>query len=160
MEKFTIRRVERKDVSLLVELVKGLAEYEKRPWDMTGTKEQMEYWLFDRNIATSFIAELDGVPVGYAIYYPVFGSFSAKGKVHLEDIFLKEEYRGKGLGKKFMALVVEDVINNGYEGMEWSCLDWNESSICFYDKLGAEKEKGRVYFDFSKKEMQNILRFK
>ena len=90
--------------------------------------------MFDRNIATSFIAKLNGENIGYAIYYPIFGSFSARGKVHLEDIFIKEEYRGSGHGKYFLAKVIEDVLKNGYTGMEWSCLDWNTPSIAFYNK--------------------------
>ncbi len=157
MENFKVRKANKKDIPLLYELINGLALYEKRPQDMTGSKEELEYWLFEKQIATSLIAELDGTPVGYAIYYPVFGSFSAKGKVHLEDIFLKEEVRGKGFGKKFMAKTIEFVLEDGYSGMEWSCLDWNTPSIAFYEKLGAEKETGREYFEFNKEQMKNII---
>lgn len=158
MENFEVRKANKKDIPLLFELINGLALYEKRPQDMTGTKEELSYWLFEKQIATSLVAELDGTPVGYAIYYPVFGSFSAKGKVHLEDIFLKEEYRGKGLGKKFMTKTIEFVLEDGYSGMEWSCLDWNSPSIAFYEKLGAEKEIGREYFEFNKQQMETIVR--
>lgn len=156
MENFIVRKATQNDIPLLFELINGLALYEKRPQDMTGTQEELSYWLFEKQIATSLIAELDGEPVGYAIYYPVFGSFSAKGKVHLEDIFLKEEIRGKGLGKKFMAKTTQFVLQDGYTGMEWSCLDWNAPSIAFYEKLGAEKETGREYFEFSKSQMEKI----
>ena len=156
MENFIVRKATQNDIPLLFELINGLALYEKRPQDMTGTKEELSYWLFEKQIATSLIAELDGEPVGYAIYYPVFGSFSAKGKVHLEDIFLKAEVRGKGLGKRFMAKTTQFVLQDGYTGMEWSCLDWNSPSIAFYEKLGAEKETGREYFEFSKSQMEKI----
>lgn len=158
MNKLNVRKATKEDISLLFDLINGLATYEKRPWDMTGTKEELEYWLFEKNIASSFIAELDGTPVGYAIYYPVFGSFSAKGKVHLEDIYINEEYRGKGLGKEFFAKVANFALNDGYSGMEWSCLDWNTPSINFYNKLGANEETGRVYFEFSKQQMETILK--
>lgn len=158
MENFIVRKATQNDIPLLFELINGLALYEKRPQDMTGTKEELSYWLFEKQIATSLVAELDGEPVGYAIYYPVFGSFSAKGKVHLEDIFLKEEVRGKGLGKKFMTKTIEFVLEDGYSGMEWSCLDWNSPSIAFYEKLGAEKEIGREYFEFNKQQMETIVR--
>ena len=158
MENFNVRIAIKDDISLLFDFINGLALYEKRPQDMTGTKEELEYWLFEKNIATSFIAELDGSPVGYAIYYPVFGSFSAKGKVHLEDIFINKEHRGKGLGKEFFTKVTKFALSEGYSGMEWSCLDWNTPSIEFYNKLGADQETGRVYFDFSKQQMKNILK--
>ena len=156
MEKLNIYKVEEKDIDTLFDLINGLALYEKRPQDMTGTKEELSYWLFERNIATSFIAEHNGEIIGYALYYPIFGSFSAKGKVHLEDIFIKEEYRGKGFGKQFLSEVIKDVLANGYSGMEWSCLDWNTPSIAFYDKIGATRETGREYFEFTKSDLDRL----
>ena len=152
MEKLEIYKAEKKDIDILFELINELALYEKRPEDMTGTKE-------DRQIATSFIAKLNGKDIGYAIYYPVFGSFSAKGKVHLEDIFIKKEYRGLGYGKYFLENIIKDVLSNGYTSMEWSCLDWNTPSIAFYNKLGATTETGRVYFEFTKNDLERILNF-
>ncbi|KAK8836585.1 hypothetical protein M9Y10_037519 [Tritrichomonas musculus] len=151
-----IRKAEKEDISLLLDLIKGLAKYEKRPQDMTGTKEQLTYWLFERKIAEALIAEYDGNAVGYALYYPIFGSFSAIGKVHLEDIYIKEEFRGCGFGKYFLANVAKSVLAEGYTEMEWSCLDWNTSAIGFYEKLGAEQETGRVYFGFPKSELESI----
>ena len=154
---FKVYKATNEDIDILHELILGLATYEKRPQDMKATKEDLSYWLFDKNIATALIAKLDNKPIGYAIYYPVFGSFSAKGNVHLEDIFLYEEYRGKGYGKRFLAEVIKDIFSNGYSNMEWSCLDWNTPSITFYDKIGAEQETGRVYFNFDKDNMQKLL---
>lgn len=159
MEKIEIIKAEKKDIDILFELINGLALYEKRPQDMTGTKEELSYWLFERKIATSFIAKLGSENIGYAIYYPIFGSFSARGKVHLEDIFIKEEYRGSGYGKYFLAKVIEDVLANGYTGMEWSCLDWNAPSIAFYNKLGATNETGREYFEFTKADLERLTKF-
>ena len=156
MKNLIVKKATNTDIDVIFELINGLAKYEKRPWDMTGTKEELSYWLFDKQIATTLLAELNGEVVGYAMYYPIFGSFSAKGKVHLEDMFLKEEYRGKGIGKAFFKNIVKFVSMDGYQGMEWSALDWNESAIKFYEKIGAEQETGRVYFEFSTKNMQQI----
>ena len=156
MNKLNVRKATKEDISLLFDFINHLALYERRPWDMTGTKEDLEYWLFEKNIASSFIAELDGSPIGYAIYYPIFGSFSAKGKVHLEDIFINEEHRKKGHGKEFFAKVASFALQEGFTGMEWSCLDWNASSINFYNKINANEEIGRVYFEFTKQQMENI----
>ena len=158
MKNISIRKATQEDISVLFDLINGLALYEKRPQDMTGTKQELDYWLFERNIATALICEYENNPIGYAIYYPVFGSFSTKGKVHLEDIFVKEEYRRKGIGKYFMVKTIEYVLDEGYSGMEWSCLDWNMSSIKFYDKLGAKQESGRVYFEFDNKDMKNLVK--
>ena len=152
-----IYKATKNDIDILHELILGLATYEKRPQDMKATKQDLSYWLFEKNIATALIAKINNKPIGYAIYYPVFGSFSAVGNVHLEDIFLYEEYRGKGYGKYFLAKVIEHVFADGYTGMEWSCLDWNTPSIAFYNKIGAEQETGRVYFNFDKDNMQKLL---
>lgn len=153
---FLVRKAERKDVALVYQLIKGLATYEKRPQDVTGSVEELEHWLFDKNIASVLIGELDGKAMAYAMYYPVFGSFSAAGKVHLEDFFITEEHRGKGLGGILMANVSKEVLACGYTGMEWSALDWNEAAIGFYSHLGAEKECGRVYMGFEKSDLEKI----
>lgn len=156
IEKLHIRKADKEDISLLRDLIKGLAAYEKRPQDMTGTKEQLSYWLFERKIATALIAEYGGEAVGYALYYPVFGSFSTAGGVHLEDLFIKEEFRGGGFGRRFLAKIAENVLAEGYTEMEWSCLDWNQAAVGFYEKLGAKQETGRVYLGFPKSELEMI----
>lgn len=157
MENLVVRKAEKIDIDVIFELINGLAKYEKRPWDMTGTKKELAFWLFEKNIATTLLLELDGKAIGYAMYYPVFGSFSAKGKVHLEDMFIYEEYRGKGVGKHFLKQIVSKIFDEGYSGMEWSALDWNESAIKFYEKVGAEQDSGRVYFDFTAANMTKFL---
>ena len=157
IKKLNIRKANVDDISLIQNLIKCLASYEKRPQDMTGTQELLSYWLFERKIATALIAEYDGETIGYALYYPVFGSFSAIGKVHLEDIFIKEDFRGHGFGKYFLTKIVEFVLAEGYTEMEWSCLDWNKPSIGFYKKLGAKEETGRRYFGFDKSQIETMI---
>ncbi len=148
-ENFTVRKATENDISLIENLIKGLAAYEKRPQDMTATQEDLRYWFFEKNIATALIAEQSGEPVGYAIYYPVFASFAAKAGVHLEDLFLKPEKRRSGLGTKFFSEVEKFVKQDGFSYIEWSCLDWNEPAINFYNKIGAEEEHGRKYFFYT-----------
>ena len=157
MENLIVRKAEINDIDTIFNLINGLAKYEKRPWDMTGTKEELSFWLFEKNIATTLFAELDGETIGYAIYYPIFGSFSAKGKVHLEDMFIMQEYRGNGIGKQFLKQIVKRVFEEGYHAMEWSALDWNESAIKFYENVGADQESGRVYFEFTNENMTKFL---
>ena len=146
--KFTVRKAEEKDIVLLQNMIKGLAAYEKRPQDMTASPENLQYWLFEKKIATALIAQYNDEVIGYAIYYPVFGSFAAEGGVHLEDLFLCEEYRHGGLGKKFFSQIEEFVKQDGYGLIEWSCLDWNMPSIRFYNQIGAVQEHGRKYFSY------------
>ena len=127
-----IRKSHIEDIPLIQYLIKGLASYEKRPQDMIGTKEQLSYWLFERKVATVLIAEYGKEVVGYALYYPIFGSFSAIGKIHLEDIFIQPNFRGYGVGRFFLAKIAEIILADGYTEMEWNCLDWNKPSIEFY----------------------------
>ncbi len=156
IENLKIRRAVADDISLIRDLIKCLALYEKRPQDMTATQEQLSCWLFERKIAVVLIAEYNKDAVGYALYYPVFGSFSAAGRVHLEDIFIKEEFRGHGAGRYFLARIAEAVLADGYTEMEWNCLDWNEPSIAFYQGLDAEEETGRRYFGFGKSRLESL----
>ncbi len=156
MDDLKIREAKKEDIKTLRELILGLAQHERRPQDVTGSDEKMIYWLFERKIATALLAESDGKAVGYAIYYPTYGSYAARGKIHLEDIFIKPEFRGKGFGTKLLSFICKSVMEAGFSGMEWSALDFNVSSIEYYLKLGAEKESGRFYFDFSEENMKKL----
>ena len=115
---------------------------------MTGSVEMLKFWIFEKKIATAVIAEINGEPIGYAIYYPVFASFAAKANVHLEDLYIKPECRRRGFGKEFFDKLVKTIKDDGYSDLEWSCLDWNTPSIEFYKKIGAIRETGRVYFEY------------
>lgn len=147
----TIRKTTIEDMDLLYEMINGLATYEKRPEDMTGSIKMLKYFLFEKKIATAVIAEMDNEPIGYAIYYSTFASFAAKMNAYIEDLFIKPEYRGKGFGKEFFYKLLEMIKDEGYSKLEWSCLDWNTSSIEFYKKLGAKEETGRAYFEYDPK---------
>jgi len=150
-QNLTIRKATEKDINLIYELINGLATYEKRPEDMTGSVEELKFWLFEKKIATAIIAEVKEEPIGYAIYYPVFASFAAKANVHLEDLFIKPEYRRQGFGKDFFHKLLKMINDEGYSEIEWSCLNWNTPSIEFYKKIGASQETGRVYFNYLQK---------
>lgn len=153
---FSIRPVTPNDMATLKSLILGLAEHERRPQDVTGTEDEMRHWLFDRKIATALFAELDGQAIGYAIYYPVYGSYAASARVHLEDIFIKPEFQGNGYGTKLLSFICRSVLAEGFSGMEWNALDFNEKSIAYYLKLGAKIEKGRTYFSFSEENMKKL----
>ena len=156
MEPLVIRRATRADVPLVFELIKGLATYERRPQDMTGSEDALAYWLFERRVATVLIGELEGRSVVYALYYPVFGSFAAEGRVHLEDLFILPELRGKGLGLQMLSRVASEILSEGYTGMEWSALSWNTSAIQFYSRQGATLDTGRTYMSFTHPQLQAL----
>lgn len=144
-----IRKAVEKDINLIYELIKGLAIYEKRPHDMTATIDMLKESLFIKKVATVLILKNDiNTPIGYALYYPTFSSFSSKTKIYLEDLYIKPEYRNKGYGKKFFFSILDILKEEGYSTLEWSCSDWNKPSIEFYKKINATLETGRVHFEY------------
>ena len=151
-----IRKATKADIPVIYKLIKGLAEYERRPQDVTGSEDALAHWLFERGIATTLIGELDGRAVAYALYYPVFGSFAAEGRVHLEDLFVLPELRGEGLGRQLLARVAAEVLAEGYTGMEWSALAWNTPAVRFYTRLGAAEDSGRTYMSFTHTQLMKI----
>ena len=92
-DKFVVKKATEKDIPEIQNMIKRLASYEKRPQDMTASEEDLRYWIFERKAATVLLARYNNETIGYAIYYPFFGSFAGKAGVHLEDMFLDEKYR-------------------------------------------------------------------
>ena len=156
MGELKIREAKKEDIKILKELILGLAKHERRPQDVTGSEQEMCRWLIERKIATALLAEFEGEAVGYAIFYPIYGSYSAKGKIHLEDIFIKPEFRGKGFGTKLFSFICKSVLADGFSSLEWNALDFNTGAIDYYFKLGAEQEKGRTYFEFPEEKMKKL----
>ncbi len=156
VEELTMRRAVREDLPSIMEMIAGLARHERRPEDVTGTAQQLERWLFNRGIATVLLGEAGGQCVAYALYYPVFGSFAAAGGIHLEDLYVLPECRGRGYGMQMMRRIAADVLAAGYTGMDWSALDWNETAIGFYRHLRAQDETGRVYMNFDREQLEAL----
>jgi GNAT superfamily N-acetyltransferase len=122
----------------LLELFGGLAEYEHLEHELKATEAQLREALFgERPAAEALIAERDGEPLGYALFFPTFSSFLASTGVWLEDLFVREEHRGEGVGKALLEAVAARAVEHGGARLEWAALDWNEPALGFYMKLGA-----------------------
>jgi GNAT superfamily N-acetyltransferase len=134
----TIRSCQPDDVATLLSLVRGLAEYEHLEAYVRATEDDLRAHLFGpRPSATAILAEVDGVAAGFALYFPTFSSFRGRQGVWLEDIFVRPEYRGHGIGKALIATVARIAVETGSGRLEWCVLDWNEPAIGFYRGLGA-----------------------
>lgn len=143
---FKVRKAEEKDVKIIYDLIRELAVYEKLEDKVIATQEMLEESLFRRKVAEVLLAEINGIPAGYAMYFYNFSSFIGKPGLYLEDIYIRPEYRGKGYGKKILSYLADLAIKNDCWGMEWTCLDWNEPSIRFYESIGATHHQGwRIY---------------
>ncbi len=143
---FNVRDAERQDVRVILDLIIELAAYEKMEHLVTATEEILENSLFQQKVAKALIAEYDGVPIGYAIYFYNFSTFTGKAGIYLEDLYVKSEYRGKGYGKALLAEVAAVASKEGCPRLEWSCLNWNKPSIEFYESLNARHmDEWRTY---------------
>ena len=119
-------------------MIRALAEYEKLTHLCVATEARLEETLFGpRPYAETIIAEWDGAPVGFALYFHNYSTFLAQPGIYLEDLFVKPEFRGKGIGKALLIRLAQIAGERACGRMEWSVLDWNEPSIAFYKKLGA-----------------------
>ncbi len=136
--KASVRFATEKDISKILALLKELAEYEKLSEHVVATQTTIRENLFDKKYAVALIAEYNGVIAGYAIFFHNYSSFISKPGIYLEDIYVKKEFRGNGIGKLLFKELVGIAKKKDCGRIEWAVLDWNEPSISFYKQLGAE----------------------
>jgi GNAT superfamily N-acetyltransferase len=132
-----LRHAEEQDVGLILEFIRGLAEYEHLLDQMEATPEGLRKHLFHDHRAGVIIAEYDGIPAGFALYFHNFSTFVGKPGIYIEDLFVKPELRGKGLGKALFDRIVALAVEQDCGRLEWACLNWNESAIAFYKAQGG-----------------------
>jgi GNAT superfamily N-acetyltransferase len=133
-----IREANEGDVPLILSLIRELAEYEKLSDEVVATEDGLRDSLFgERRYAEVLIAEHDGAPAGFALFFHSFSTFLGKPGIYLEDLYVKPAFRGSGIGKKLLVHLASLAKRRGCGRLEWWVLDWNEPSIGFYKKLGA-----------------------
>ena len=137
MKQFTISTAVREDVPQILQFIRRLAEYEHLENEVVATEALLEEWLFDKEKAEVLIAREGETPVGFALYFHNFSTFLGRAGIYLEDLFVLEEYRGRGYGKALLRRLAQIALERGCGRLEWCCLDWNQPSIDFYRSLGA-----------------------
>jgi GNAT superfamily N-acetyltransferase len=134
----TIRPARLEDAPTIAALIRELAVYEKLEDHARATADDLARHLFgDRPAADVIIAEVEGVPVGFALFFSNFSTFLGLPGIYLEDLFVRPEHRGQGIGKALLARVARVAVDRGCGRLEWSVLDWNTPSIEFYRSQGA-----------------------
>ncbi|MFZ5744744.1 MAG: GNAT family N-acetyltransferase [Pseudomonadota bacterium] len=134
----SIRPATPADLPLIAQLIRDLAEYEKLAHEVRFDEAVMGEKLFGaRPYAEVVIGELDGAPQGFALFFHNFSTFEGKPGIYLEDLFVRPEARGSGLGKALLSHLAMLAVERDCARLEWSVLDWNEPAIGFYKKLGA-----------------------
>ncbi|MGI8308179.1 GNAT family N-acetyltransferase [Saccharopolyspora sp. ASAGF58] len=133
-----IRRATRADVPAMVELVHELALYEKAPELCHLTEQQLRDALFGPAPALfGHVAEVDGAVAGLSLWFLNFSTWEGVHGIYLEDLYVRPEQRGSGLGKALLQTLAQECVQRGYARLEWSVLNWNEPSINFYKAAGA-----------------------
>ena len=134
-----IREAKVEDVQVIYDLIVELAIYEKEPDAVIATVDDIKENLFGANpVAYCHVAEVDGKVVGIAIWFLNYSTWLGKAGLYLEDLFVKPEFRGSGLGLSLMKTLAQVCVDRGYERFQWWVLDWNEPSINLYKSIGAE----------------------
>lgn len=132
------RIAERKDCALILSFIKELAKYEHLENEVVATEKLLEEWIFDKNKAEVLFVLEEGKEVGFALYFHNFSTFLGRAGIHLEDLFVLPEYRGKGYGKAILKKLAQITVQRGCGRLEWCCLNWNTPSINFYESLKAK----------------------
>jgi len=137
--KVEIRFGEPRDVALITQLIRELARYEKLEHEVAATEEKVAKALFGkRPYAETLIAEVNGEPAGFALFFHNFSTFLAQPGIYLEDLFVKPEQRSHGVGRALLERLAQIAVQRDCGRLEWAVLDRNEDAIRFYERLGAK----------------------
>ena len=138
-ERLRLRPATRADAALVLALIRQLAVYEKLEDAVSATLDDIQDTLFGaRPCAEVVIADCDGAPAGFILWFATYSTFLAKPGIHVEDLFVLPALRGRGIGRRLLAHVAAEALARGCGRLEWSVLDWNEPALRFYRAIGAE----------------------
>jgi GNAT superfamily N-acetyltransferase len=133
-----IRAAQPADVPVIADLIRQLAKFEKLENEVVLTEELLVIGLFGPHpYAETVIAEEDGQPIGFALFFHTFSTFLARPGIYLEDLFVLAEHRGRGVGRALLAHLAHLAVERGCGRLEWAVLNWNQEAIRFYERLGA-----------------------
>jgi len=147
---FVVRPARPGDATAVLQLIRDLAEYEKLLSECENDEAKfLETFFAPTPRAFCDVADADGTLAGYAIWFYSYSTFTGRHGIYLEDVFVRPEHRGAGIGKAFLQRLAERCAEEGLTRLEWSVLDWNEPSILFYRGLGAAPVDGWTRFRIS-----------
>lgn len=138
-ENLTIRRAEKTDIPYILKLIKELAEYEKLLHEVVTTEKHLEEVIFgDKKFVEVLLAEINGEIAGQTIFFHNFSTFVGRPGLYIEDLYVRPQHRGKGIGKALLNGVIELAKERNCGRVEWVVLDWNKPAIDFYKNIGAK----------------------
>ncbi|HEX7692840.1 MAG TPA: GNAT family N-acetyltransferase [Sphingomonas sp.] len=134
----TIRPATPQDAALILRFVRELAEFEREPDAVKATEESLTHALFDERSAEAVIAEQDDEPMGFALFFHNFSTWTGRKGLYLEDLYVTPEARGSGVGTALLRHLAGIAIDRDCARFEWAVLDWNTPAIDFYTAMGAD----------------------
>jgi GNAT superfamily N-acetyltransferase len=156
MVQITIRKGKRSDSAEFLNLVEELAKFEKLAPPNDAAKRRLIRDIFIKRRLSLLVALVDGELVGYALYYFTYSSFLAKPTLYLEDLFIKDNHRRRGIGTKLFFECVKKAKKLGCGRMEWAVLNWNKKAIKFYEGIGARRLTEWYTFRLDEQTMENL----
>jgi GNAT superfamily N-acetyltransferase len=154
-----IRPAEPADVPVVAELIRQLARFEKLEKAVVLTEELLQAGLFgSRPYAEAVLAEEDGEPIGFALFFHTFSTFLARAGLYLEDLFVLPEHRDRGVGRALLSHLAQLAIERGCGRMEWAVLNWNKEAIRFYERLGAHPNSEWTVYRLTGEALQTLAR--
>ena len=156
MSEFHLREAQPGDEGLVLSFIRQLAEYENLLDQVEADEATLRHSLFERKAAHALIAEENGEPIGFALYFYNFSTFQGRHGLYLEDLFVKPEYRGKGYGSAMLAWLAKKAVDEDCGRFEWVCLDWNEPALKVYRRLGAQPQNQWVIQRLTGRELRDL----
>jgi len=153
----TLRAANENDTPIILSLIKELAEYEKLSHEVLADENKLKTTLFGKKkFAEVIIADYKNEPAGFALFFHNYSTFLGKPGIYLEDLYVKTDLRGKGIGKILLAYLGKLALERDCGRIEWAVLDWNEPSIQFYKNLGAKPMDEWTVFRVTSDSIKNL----
>lgn len=153
-----IKKATQDDAKAIIALIKELAEYENLSDQVRIDESVFVSHVFERGLAQVLVAKQDKNIIGYALFFYSFSTFLGRSGIYLEDLYVKKEFQGQGIGLNFIKELAKICKDEGFGRLEWECLDWNEPSIKFYESLGAKRQNGWIKFRLVKDEIEQLIK--
>lgn len=152
-----IRPANEADLPLILALVWELAEYERLSHEVVATEAGFKEALFgERRVAEVLVGHVDEEPAGFALFFHSFSTFLGRPGLYLEDLYVRPDFRGAGLGKAFLKRLASLARDRGCGRLEWSVLKWNEPALGFYESLGATPMDGWTVYRLTGEELRGL----
>ena len=157
MQPFTIRTAKKDDAGTILRFVRDLAIYENAEDEVVATEDTIRESLFGKDAtARALIADMDGGPIGFAVYFFNYSTWQARNGLYLEDLYVTPSCRGIGAGKALLKHLARIAVEHGCGRFEWSVLDWNEASIRVYEAIGAEPQSEWIRYRLAGEELERL----